>query len=74
MRLKKVTSMEGLQWWVCNAHEKKEMAILEKWERRRRVWWRRWEERESPWSWREDSIAWKGLWCWIRMLEINSAS
>ncbi|GAB4835564.1 hypothetical protein Ancab_000473 [Ancistrocladus abbreviatus] len=45
------------------AHEKKERAILEKCLRRRRVWCSR-----------EDSMAWKGLWCSRRILEINSAS
>ena len=27
-----------------------------------------------PWSWRDDSIEWNGLWCWRRIWEIKSAS
>lgn len=54
---------------------KKESAILEWWDKRRRVWWTRGGVRETvPRSWREDSMWWKGLWCWIRIWDRVSAS
>lgn len=49
-------------------------AILGVLWRRIRVWVTRVWESVMPVSWRVDSMVWYGLWCWIRIWEIKSAS